>query len=105
MSAFAPSLAWDDEMGEFQLRCRACGEWWPVAPEFWPMSQDGAAIRCKACRASARRVVRGRDYGPWSDRYARHKARIAAVPERAERYARQHREAQRRYRERKRAAA
>lgn len=45
----------EEELGS-QKRCPACGEWWPVDPEFWYVYRHGprtglANSPCRACFA------------------------------------------------------
>ena len=70
--------------GEREALCRMCGEWWPLADEFWIRGKSMS--RCRAC---------------WYERNnAGTRARMSADPEYRERRPEQVRMARRRARER-----
>lgn len=61
-------IIWDPELEESQRGCLACGEFWPMTPEFWVRRN---VTRCRACVNEAKSV--------------RNRARYRADPEYRER--------------------
>lgn len=43
---------WRD--GAWEIRCRSCGDWWPLTPEFY--STKHGTARCRACWAEYHRL-------------------------------------------------
>ena len=98
-------------LGEWEMRCENCGEWWPIDLAHWQPNHGLA--RCRECRLEWYRVRRAGMPETEADayvrrikarlRYAFRRKRLAQDPEAMAEYRERRRQAAIRYRTRRKA--